>query len=64
MNLNAKASGQTELTVVHFDSVYGILELKSDPGGWVTFCAAKYYGVKSIIAVEKNLAIPACPIGK
>jgi hypothetical protein len=62
MILDAKASGQTKLIVAQWDSVDEITELKPDPGDWVNSCAAKYYGEKSIIAVEKYQRIPAYPI--
>ena len=64
MIFEAKADGQADVTVPQFDSVYGITELKPDPESWVNICAAQYYGVKSITAIEDYQGIPACPIGK
>ncbi len=62
--LDAKAAGDYDITVPQFDSMYGITELKPDPNNWVNICAAKYYGVNSITAVEGFMGIPAHPIGK
>jgi hypothetical protein len=44
--------------------VYGITELQNEPDNWVNQCAAKYYGVRSISAVEDYAGISAHPIGK
>jgi hypothetical protein len=64
MILDAKADGQTNITVPQFDSIYGITEIKPDPINWVNFCAARYYGVDSITAEEDYLGVPVYPIGK
>jgi hypothetical protein len=62
--MDEKSKGFTEITVPQFDSIYGITELKNDPNNWVNQCAAKYYGVQSITAVDGYLDTPAYPIGK
>jgi len=64
MILEAKADGQVDVTVPQFDSVYNITELKPESYSWVNICAAKYYGMKSITAIEDYQGIPANPIGK
>jgi hypothetical protein len=64
MILNAKANGQADVTIPQFDSVYGITEIGSNPKNWVNICAAKYYGVNSITAMDHYQGIPAYPIGK
>ena len=64
MILEAKGDGKVDITVPQFDSVYGITELKPDSESWVNICAAKYYGIKSITAIEDFQGIPAYPIGK
>ena len=46
-----KADGETDLTVIQFDGVYGTKELDTFETHWVNRCAAKYYGVNSIRAI-------------
>lgn len=46
------ASGVSQVSVPALDSLAGIAELQSNPGYWVNHCAAEYYGVASIQAVE------------
>ena len=48
-------TGQTELVVPAMNSLAGILELSDDPGFWVNNCAAAFYRVGSISAVEPVL---------
>ena len=64
MILDAKSTGQMDITVPAFDSIYGITELGADPKHWVNTCAAWYYGVDSITAVDGYMGIHAYPIGK
>jgi len=45
--------GQNSLLVSALDSFAEIAELRDDPGYWVNQCAAKYYQVDSISAVEE-----------
>jgi hypothetical protein len=47
-----KASGVMNITVPAFDSIAGINELHLEENHWVNKCAASYYGVNSISAVE------------
>ncbi len=47
-----KAQGQTDLTVLQYDGVYGTKELDTYATHWVNKCAAKYYGVNSIRAIS------------
>lgn len=51
----ARDSGETDVTVRALDSLAGISELSDNAGFWVNNCAARYYGVKSIRAVEPVL---------
>lgn len=44
--------GERELLVPAFDSIGTVAELKDDPSYWVNVCAAQYYEVDEIIAVE------------
>jgi hypothetical protein len=64
MILDAKSAGQVHITVPEFDSIYGITELGTNSENWVNRCAAWYYGVKSISAVDRYMGIGAYPIGK
>ncbi len=47
------AKGKINLSVSALDSFAEIAELRDDAGYWVNQCAAKYYEVESILAVEK-----------
>jgi hypothetical protein len=49
------ASGVEQVTIPALDSLAGIAELQSEPGHWVNRCAADYYGIKSLQAVEPIL---------
>jgi hypothetical protein len=51
IHVQAKA-GEKSLTVQAFDSIGTVAELTDDPNYWVNVCAATYYGVDEIIAVE------------
>lgn len=44
--------GERELLVPAFDSIGTVAELKDDPSYWVNVCAAQYYELDEIIAVE------------
>lgn len=48
-------AGQTQLVVPAMNSLSGILELSDNAGFWVNRCAATYYGVETISAVEPVL---------
>ena len=48
-------AGQTQLVIPAMNSLSGILELSDQSGFWVNNCAAIYYGVDSISAVEPVL---------
>ncbi len=50
--LQEKNLGKRHITVPAFDQIGGITELQSNENHWVNACAAKYYGVDGIIAVE------------
>lgn len=50
-----QAAGETQLVVPAMNSLAGILELSDYEGFWVNRCAASYYGVESISAVEPVL---------
>jgi len=45
--------GKNNLSVPALDSFSEIAELRDDAGYWVNQCAARYYGVESISAMEK-----------
>jgi hypothetical protein len=51
IHVQAKA-GEKSLTVQAFDSIGTVAELTDDPNYWVNVCAATYYGVDELIAVE------------
>jgi hypothetical protein len=48
----AAAQGETHVVVPAFDSIAQILELYPNENFWVNRCAASYYGVEGISAVE------------
>ncbi len=50
--LEAKAKGETHVIVPAFDSIAKILELYPQESFWVNVCAAKYYGIQGLSAVE------------
>jgi hypothetical protein len=50
-----KTKGEKQLVVPAMNSLAGILELSDHEGFWVNHCAASYYGVQSISAVEPVL---------
>ena len=51
----ARNSRVEDVTVRALDSLDGIGELSADPSEWINRCAALYYGVNSITAVEPVL---------
>jgi len=53
--IRARENGTGDITVRAFDSFVGLTELSDNPGVWVNRCAALYYGVNSIRAVEPVL---------
>lgn len=52
--IEMKARGETDLTVVQYDGVYGTKELDTYETHWVNKCAAQYYGVNSIRAIPEK----------
>jgi hypothetical protein len=42
--------GATEVVVVQLDTMYGVNEYKGDETHWINVCAARYYGLNSIVA--------------
>ncbi len=52
MILDAKARGETNVVVPAFDSIAQIFELYPKENFWVNSCAAKYYGIKGLAAIE------------
>lgn len=50
--LEAKARGEMHVIVPAFDSIAKILELYPQESFWVNVCAAKYYGIKGLSAIE------------
>lgn len=50
--LDGISDGETSLTVQAFDSIGSVAELTADPHYWVNVCAANYYEVEEIIALE------------
>ena len=52
MILEAKAGGETNVKVPAFDSIAQILELRPQENFWVNVCAAKYYGINGLSAIE------------
>ena len=53
-----KAQGQRDITVQALNSWAVITELQANPDHWVNHCAADYYGVDQITAVEPILNPP------
>lgn len=51
-------AGEKQITVQALDSLAGITELQENPSHWVNNCAAAFYGVESIRAVEPILNPP------
>jgi hypothetical protein len=49
----AKSAGMTNIEIKPMNSIDGIYEITADPQFWVNQCAAGYYGVVSIQAVDK-----------
>jgi len=47
-----KSLGVSHITVPAFDSIGRITELQPEENHWVNICAARYYGVSGITAVE------------
>ena len=45
-------AGETALIVPAFDSIGSVAELTADPYYWVNVCAANYYGIDEITAIE------------
>jgi hypothetical protein len=64
MILDAQNSGIQDVVIPAFDSIFSITELKDDPWSWVNLCAARYYGVNSITAIENYNDIGTYPLGK
>ncbi len=52
MILEAKAKGEMHVVVPAFDGIAQILELYPNENFWVNVCAAKYYGIEGISAIE------------
>jgi len=50
--LDSISEGEISLTVQAFDSIGSVAELTANPHYWVNVCAANYYGVEEIIALE------------
>lgn len=46
----AVADGKTDLVVVQLDSIGGVGEYKGNPKDWINLCAARFYGLNSIVA--------------
>jgi len=49
----ALAEPDATITIPALDSWYGLEEMGPDPQGWVNRCAAQFYGLTGIIAVEE-----------
>lgn len=64
MILNAKISGIQDVFIPAFDSIFMITELQDNPSNWVNICAAQYYGVDSITAIENYNDIGTYPLVK
>ena len=52
MILEAKTGGETHVIVPAFDSIAQILELRPQDNFWVNVCAARYYGISGLSAIE------------
>lgn len=50
--IEEKSLGVTHITVPSFDTIGRITELQPEENHWVNKCAARYYGVNGITAVE------------
>lgn len=46
------SDGESEIFIPALDAFSEIAELSEDPSFWVNWCAAQYYGVESIVAIE------------
>lgn len=58
-----EASNQIENVIIPaFDSIAEIAEFSDNQGFWINNCGEMYYQVKSIVAIENYLGIPAHPI--
>jgi hypothetical protein len=64
MIFQQKNKGINMIKIPEFDSVYGIAELNANPKNWVNQCAALYYGVSQIQAIENYKGFSTVPIGK
>ena len=51
--LEKAGNGEQSLIVPAFDSIGTVAELTDDPNYWVNVCAANYYDVEEIIALEE-----------
>ena len=51
--INQRMSGQRNLEVSALDSDAEIAEMSADPAFWVNRCAAQFYQVDSIVAIEE-----------
>lgn len=62
--LNAQIAGMQHVEIPAFDSIFMITEMTENPGHWVNQCAAQYYNVSSIEAIENYDHIGTYPLGK
>lgn len=51
--LAAMDDGQEDIEITPMNSINGISEISSDPLDWVNRCAADFYGLKSIRAIDQ-----------
>jgi hypothetical protein len=51
--VNAVGKGENSIDLIPINSVNGIFEITPDPAFWVNKCAADFYGLKSIRAIDR-----------
>ncbi len=51
--LKAKDGGEKNIRVQALDSIQGVYELTNDAQFWVNRCAAQFYGIETIVAMEQ-----------
>jgi hypothetical protein len=51
--VNAVGKGENSIDLIPMNSVNGIFEITPDPAFWVNKCAADFYGLKTIRAIDR-----------
>jgi hypothetical protein len=55
--IQEKEAGVTHIKIPAFDAIDQITELQVDENNWVNVCAARYYGVNGITAIEGYMGV-------